>query len=59
MPPRRMALLPCGLSLAILLCVAQSMAAEQDELQQPARQWVVYLLPHSHVDIVTLRAELP
>jgi alpha-mannosidase len=44
-------ILSCSLSLAICFGVAQSTAAEKGELQQPARKWVVYLLPHSHVDI--------
>jgi len=47
----------CGLSLVALPNVARSLAAE-DALKpapvaatEPVRKWVVYLLPHSHVDI--------
>ena len=47
----------CGLSLVAFPNVARSLAAE-DALKpapvaatEPVRKWVVYLLPHSHVDI--------
>ncbi|MGO8747734.1 MAG: glycosyl hydrolase-related protein [Thermoguttaceae bacterium] len=39
----------CGLSLVALPSVVPSMAAE--DAAKPVRKWVVYLLPHSHVDI--------
>jgi alpha-mannosidase len=40
------------LSLAsVLFCIALAVAAQTAFSAEPARKWVVYLLPHSHVDI--------
>ena len=43
----------CGLSLVAIPSVAQSLAADATKpaATEPVRKWVVYLLPHSHVDI--------
>ena len=45
----RLVAILCGLSLGGPLSVVQSTAAE--DAVKPVRKWVVYLLPHSHVDI--------
>jgi hypothetical protein len=49
MTATRLVAMLCGLSLAALLDGVPSTAAEG--AAKPVRKWVVYLLPHSHVDI--------